>query len=131
MTDLAGAQSMPFAGRRNFVLRSRLLAFGSAAVSQRRGPGAHEQWAHFRFSVIGQLLAARPGQGTLRQELDKLAARMTNPVSGEPVRFGVSPTRAANGGRRRSCSACSTTARGSPVTCNGTWRRTPRMWCAA
>jgi len=51
----------------------------------------HEQWAHLRFSVIGQLLAAPPAKGGLRSELDTLAAReWRHPVSGEPVRFGVS-----------------------------------------
>jgi hypothetical protein len=48
-------------------------------------------WAQFRFSVIGQLLAAPPRQGELRLELDKLAAcAWRHPISGEPVRFGVS-----------------------------------------
>jgi hypothetical protein len=69
----------------------RLLAFGRVGVSQRRGSRVHEQWAHFRFSVIGQLLAAPPRKGMLRLELDKLAAcTWLHPVSGEPVRFGVS-----------------------------------------
>jgi transposase InsO family protein len=91
MTGIAGPQSMPVAGRRSLVLRLRLLAFGSAGVSQRRGSRVHEQWAHFRFSVIGQLLAAPPRKGMLRLELDKLAAcAWRRPVSGEPVRFGVS-----------------------------------------
>ena len=35
----------------------------------------HERWAHLRFSVIGQLLAAPPPKGALRGELEKLAAR--------------------------------------------------------
>ena len=91
MTGIAGPQSMHVAGRRSLVLRLRLLAFGSAGVSQRRGSRVHEQWAHFRFSVIGQLLAAPPRKGMLRLELDKLAAcAWRHPVSGEPVRFGVS-----------------------------------------
>src|SRR5712672_849271 len=91
MTGIAGPQSMPVAGRRSLVLRLRLLAFGSAGVSQRRGSRVHEQWAHFRFSVIGQLLAAPPRKGMLRLELDQLAAcAWRHPVSGEPVRFGVS-----------------------------------------
>jgi transposase InsO family protein len=51
----------------------------------------HERWAHLRFSVIGQLLAAPPVKGALRSELDTLAAReWRHPVSGEPVHFGVS-----------------------------------------
>ena len=47
--------------------------------------------AHLRFSVVGQLLAAPPPQGTLRQELEKLAAReWRHPSTALPVRFGVS-----------------------------------------
>ena len=44
-----------------------------------------------RFSVIGQLLAAPPPQGELRCALAELAAReWRHPVTGEPVRFGLS-----------------------------------------
>jgi hypothetical protein len=51
----------------------------------------HERWAHLRFSVVGQLLAAPPPQGELRAELRKLAARTwQHPVTGEPVRFALS-----------------------------------------
>jgi hypothetical protein len=51
----------------------------------------HELWARFRFSVIGQLLAAPPVKGELRRELAELAARQwRHPITGEPVRFGVS-----------------------------------------
>jgi transposase InsO family protein len=51
----------------------------------------HELWAHFRFSVIGHLMAAPPVRGTLRLELEKLAAReWRHPISGERTRFGVS-----------------------------------------
>ena len=60
-------------------------------MSARRGPRVHEQWARFRFSVIGQLLAAPPAKGTLHRRLDALAAReWRHPISGEPVRFGIS-----------------------------------------
>jgi putative transposase len=52
---------------------------------------SHEHWAHFRFSVVGHLLAAPPPKGSLRTELKRLAAReWRHPVSGEPVRFGLS-----------------------------------------
>jgi len=52
---------------------------------------SHEHWAHFRFSVVGHLLAAPPPKGSLRTELKRLAARKwRHPVSGEPVRFGLS-----------------------------------------
>jgi transposase InsO family protein len=51
----------------------------------------HERWALLRFSVVGQLLAAPPPKGELRGEIEKLAAReWQHPISGLPVRFGVS-----------------------------------------
>jgi putative transposase len=51
----------------------------------------HERWAHLRFSVIGQLLAAPPDKGGLRAAIEELAARSwQHPSSGEPVRFGFS-----------------------------------------
>ena len=51
----------------------------------------HERWAHYRFSVVGQLLAAPPPKGQLRAELKKLAARTwRHPITGEPVRFAFS-----------------------------------------
>jgi putative transposase len=51
----------------------------------------HERWAHLRFSVIGQLLAAPPPKGALRGELQKLAARdWCHPTTGVPIRFSVS-----------------------------------------
>jgi putative transposase len=51
----------------------------------------HERWAHLRFSVIGQLLAAPPPKGRLRSELQKLAERQwRSPTTGAPVRFSVS-----------------------------------------
>jgi putative transposase len=60
-------------------------------VAQRRDLRVHELWARFRLSVIGQLLAAPPAKGELRRELAELASRQwRHPVSGEPVRLGVS-----------------------------------------
>ena len=54
-------------------------------------PRVHERWAHLRFSVIGQLLAAPPDTGELRAAIEALAARTwQHPSSGEPVRFGFS-----------------------------------------
>lgn len=51
----------------------------------------HQRWAHLRFSVIGQLLAAPPPKGELRAEIKKLAARTwQHPINGEPVRFAAS-----------------------------------------
>ncbi|MGA7538748.1 MAG: IS481 family transposase [Steroidobacteraceae bacterium] len=56
-----------------------------------KDPSAHERWAQLRFSVIGQLLAAPPKRGELQRELKALAARTwRHPVSGKPVRFGLS-----------------------------------------
>lgn len=54
-------------------------------------PCVHERWAHLRFSVIGQLLAAPPPKGQLHIEIERLAARTwRHPITGEPVRFALS-----------------------------------------
>ncbi len=51
----------------------------------------HDRWARLRFSVVGPLFAAPPKSGELRAELEKLSAKSwRHPVTGEPVRFGVS-----------------------------------------
>jgi putative transposase len=53
--------------------------------------GGKETWAHFRFSVIGALLAAPPERGELKAELERLAAKQwQHPVSGKWKRFGTS-----------------------------------------
>lgn len=53
--------------------------------------GTHQRWAHLRFSIVGPLLAAPPARGELRSELEKLAAKdWLHPVTGQPVRFGLS-----------------------------------------
>jgi putative transposase len=60
-------------------------------VEQTRGRRVHERWAHFRFSVIGQLLAAPPGKGELAAAIAELAERTwRHPTTGEPTRFGFS-----------------------------------------
>jgi putative transposase len=60
-------------------------------VSEPKNPTVHELWARLRFSVIGHLLAAPPRRGQLQRELKALAARTwRHPVSGKPVRFGLS-----------------------------------------
>jgi hypothetical protein len=58
---------------------------------QTRGPRVHERWAHLRFSVIGQLLAAPPAKGELKAAIEGLAGRpWQHPTTSEPVRFGFS-----------------------------------------
>ena len=53
--------------------------------------GEKEKWAHFRFSVIGPLLAAPPAHGELNAELENLAGKMwQHPISGEWRKFGFS-----------------------------------------
>jgi transposase InsO family protein len=60
-------------------------------MSASKHAAVHERWAHLRFSVVGQLLAAPPPKGELRAEIQKLAARTwQHPVTGEPVRFAAS-----------------------------------------
>jgi putative transposase len=60
-------------------------------TQQARGPRVHERWAHLRFSVIGQLLAAPPTKGELKAAIEALAERTwRHPTTGEPVRFGFS-----------------------------------------
>lgn len=52
---------------------------------------SHEQWARFRFSVVGPLLAAPPERGQLQSQLEKLAAqKWRHPLSGQWVQFGLS-----------------------------------------
>jgi transposase InsO family protein len=54
-------------------------------------PRSHERWAHFRFSVIGPLLAAPPAKGELQQRLEELARqKWRHPISGEWTLFGFS-----------------------------------------
>jgi len=48
-------------------------------------------WAHFRFSIIGGLLARPPDKGDLQQEIEKLADRVyLHPTKDEWVTFGAS-----------------------------------------
>jgi putative transposase len=52
---------------------------------------SHERWAHFRFSVIGSLLAAPAARGQLQTQLQELAAKKwCHPISGAWVLFGLS-----------------------------------------
>ena len=55
------------------------------------GSGGDQRWAHFRFSVIGPLLAAPPERGELRGELKRLAAKKwRHPITGQWVQLGAS-----------------------------------------
>ena len=50
-----------------------------------------KDWAYFRFSVIGGLLARPPDKGQLKEEVEKLAARRwRHPITGKWTCFGVS-----------------------------------------
>ena len=50
-----------------------------------------QRWAHFRFSVVGPLLAAPPKKGELRGELKRLARKhWRHPITGSWVIFGAS-----------------------------------------
>lgn len=52
---------------------------------------SHERWAHFRFSVIGPLLAAPPSKGQLHRQLEELARKKwRHPISGQWTLFGLS-----------------------------------------
>ena len=51
----------------------------------------YQRWAHLRFSIVGPLLAAPPARGELQAQLERLAAKQwLHPVTGQPVRFGLS-----------------------------------------
>ena len=50
-----------------------------------------KDWAYFRFSVIGGLLARPPDKGQLKEQVEKLAAkRWRHPITGKWTYFGVS-----------------------------------------
>jgi len=53
--------------------------------------GRQEKWAHFRFSVIGTLLAAPPDRGELTGKIEDLSNKMwRHPITGEWTKFGAS-----------------------------------------
>lgn len=54
-------------------------------------PAGEQRWAHFRFSVIGPLLAAPPERGNLKVKLQCLAQKMwRHPITGQWTQFGLS-----------------------------------------
>ena len=56
-----------------------------------RGKRVHQRWAEFRFSVIGQLLAAPPPKGELATAIAALAERRWHhPITDEHTCFGFS-----------------------------------------
>jgi transposase InsO family protein len=60
-------------------------------AEETRGRRVHERWAHLRFSIIGQLLAAPPPKGGLKSAIEALSQRTwVHPSTGEPVHFGFS-----------------------------------------
>jgi hypothetical protein len=60
-------------------------------LNEQDASGREERWSHFRFSVIGPLLAAPPDRGELRQELEILARKKwRHPVTGQGVQFALS-----------------------------------------
>ena len=61
-------------------------------MSQERSVSRGDQrWAHFRFSVVGPLLAAPPEQGELQGELKRLAQKhWRHPITGDWAVFGAS-----------------------------------------
>lgn len=60
-------------------------------VTDRGDPMDRDRWARLRFAIIGPLLAAPPPKGELQAMLRALSARTwQHPVSGQPIRFGVS-----------------------------------------
>jgi hypothetical protein len=60
-------------------------------VTDRGHAADRDRWARLRFAIIGPLLAAPPAKGELQSALRELSARSwQHPVSGRPVRFGMS-----------------------------------------
>jgi putative transposase len=60
-------------------------------MKNKNEPPLSRRWAHFRFSVIGPLLAAPPRPGELKHALEALAERAwSHPDTGEPARFSFS-----------------------------------------
>ena len=60
-------------------------------MSDQQHLSSHERWAQFRFSVVGQLLAAPPAKGELHGELTVLAKKWwDHPITGRLEKFGLS-----------------------------------------
>ena len=60
-------------------------------MSPENEPSTRGRWARLRLLIIGQLLAAPPARGELRQRLTDLSEQSwRHPITGGDVRFGVS-----------------------------------------
>jgi len=60
-------------------------------VQQAPSGPVHERSGHFRFAVIGQLLASPPAKGELAGAIAALAAHICrHPISAKSVRVGFS-----------------------------------------
>ena len=58
---------------------------------ERSVSGGDQRCAHFRFSIVGPLLAAPPEQGALQGELKRLAQKhWRHPITGDWAVFGAS-----------------------------------------
>jgi hypothetical protein len=68
-------QGFFFSGKIKIVERSRKMS--------KKSKKQLSDWAHFRFSVIGALLARPPDKGDLRKEIEKLARRLYPAILGE------------------------------------------------
>jgi len=73
---------------------SKSLPAGSACAAphvQGSSRAGDQRWAHFRFSVVGPLLAAPPDTGGLGEEIRRLASKhWRHPITGNRVVFGAS-----------------------------------------
>jgi putative transposase len=64
---------------------------GEQKLTDREDRADRDRWARLRFAIIGPLLAAPPAKGELQGMLRDLSSRSwQHPVSGQPVRFGMS-----------------------------------------
>jgi putative transposase len=60
-------------------------------LSNRPDPADRDRWARLRFAIIGPLLAAPPAKRELQASLRALSSQLwQHPISGRPVRFGLS-----------------------------------------
>jgi len=81
-----GGKTLDIASMRTEKPKTNLTMSDQPPISR-----SHEQWARFRFSVVGPLLAAPPQRGELQARLQELTAqKWRHPITGEWVSFGLS-----------------------------------------